>query len=761
MTPEKHTNIISLLRAAISMLRALITSEPRRRSRRACDSCKLRKKKCNGESPCKSCVQQHREAGCRFSRRSARLLKSYPKDTPIISSEPEAPCMQNAANHLICSPGSIGMDSEQQVQNEENVTVPVPKAARLLRDGEGRFVCIGDSAGLSFLQIVRRIIASSAGPCQFTEDHSRHFILEALQKNTHIQHGPLTAPPSQDKARELVHQFILVTNPLLDLFNLEDFYLRLATWVSNPSSHEAGVSAIFYLIIAIGTQVSNVDQTLAEQYFGSGYQLAFSTLHETPSIHTVQSYILISVYMLGACRRNGAFVNLGIAVRAAYAVGIHRKETNTFFNKQERLIRERVWRSLRMMDLFLSASLGQLPATSSDDKNIISDQIPSAAVTSLCQIFEQILTGVYTKQTISVGHAERISDQHRAWASALPIELRIHTERSDGKTLEGSLAASHLLGSYYWSIILLTRPFLVYRLSHHKRNKTDSASSSGSYDDSARIDLFADACVCSALRTLDVIAGLCHFPSLPRRLPFLINSVFNSAIVLGAAYFADYDKLLPLKDGMNKAEVFLDLFVPHDPHACRLLQIIKYLRAAVLKYVKRRNHQWIEESSGQVDQTFGHVGGKGEYFFLTPGQHERDSHTRRFNIQDQQQQRDQAAPVAFLDQSGAKVTSTTDTRSPYLTTQPSLAASDGLPLSSHDFWDALFSVSDGKTTLSYDALATNGMSDKCPLGFNIPAEQSPFSDEPSPISDVTLPGNNSFSLLEDYLRLLERESLSA
>ncbi|KAJ5628073.1 hypothetical protein N7490_010301 [Penicillium lividum] len=72
------------------------------------------------------------------------------------------------------------MDPEQQVQNEENTTVPVPKAARLLRDGEGRFVCIGDSAGLSFLQIVRRIVASSVGPCQFTKDHSRHFILEAI-----------------------------------------------------------------------------------------------------------------------------------------------------------------------------------------------------------------------------------------------------------------------------------------------------------------------------------------------------------------------------------------------------------------------------------------------------------------------------------------------------------------------------------------------------------------------------------------------------
>lgn len=608
------------------MPRASTAAGARLRCRRACDSCKRRKQKCNGEQPCTICIQRHKEPECHFSDRPARLLKPESKDATMLLSERIVPSPQRetAMDRLLNSLEDRGMQLEQQVRDEKEGTAPVPKVARLLRDGQGKFMYIGDSASLSFLQSVRRVVSSSIGRCEFTEDNSRHSMLEAFQSNPSTQPGPLIPPPSNEEAQRLARQFVLATSPLLDLFDLEEFHPRLANWVGNPSGDEDTVSSIFYLVLAIGAQVSDINQTLAEQYFSSGRQLAFSAFQETPSIHTIQSYILVSMYMLGACRRNGAFMNLGIALRAAYAVGIHRKDANALFCGRERRARERVWKSLRMMDLFLSASLGRPPATSDYDydirddtlvsggqqQNMTSDQQLSMAVTSLCRIFERILTDVYMKQVISINVAEAISNQHRAWVRTLPTVLRMQTERLDNKTMEDSLAAAHVFGSYYWSIILLTRPFLVYRVAQYVKSKADpSSSSSDSRNSSSRISLFADACVYSALRGLDVVDDLAQFCSLPRRLPFLINSVFNSAVVLGAAFFADYDNLLPLEEGLNKAERFLGLFIPHDPHACRFLQIVKYLRGAVAEYVQRRNRQWMDRRSRQVDQLFGQVGG--------------------------------------------------------------------------------------------------------------------------------------------------------
>ncbi|KAJ5946210.1 hypothetical protein N7454_003049 [Penicillium verhagenii] len=738
------------------MPRASTTPGARLRCRRACDSCKRRKQKCNGEQPCTICVQRHKQSECHFSDRPARLLKPDPKDSTMLLSERIIPSPQRetAMDRLLNSLEDKGMSLEQQVRDEKDGTAPVPKVARLLRDGQGKFMYIGDSASLSFLQSVRRVVSSSIGRCEFTEDNSRHSMLEAFQNNPTTQPGPLTDPPSNEEAHRLARQYVLATSPLLDLVDLEEFHPRLASWVENPSGDEDTVSSIFYLVLAIGAQVSDTNQTEAERYFSSGRQLAFSAFQETPSIHTIQSYILVSMYMLGACRRNGAFMNLGIALRAAYAVGIHRKDANALFCGRERRARERVWKSLRMMDLFLSASLGRPPATSDYDYDIREDTVASGepqgnltpdkqlslAVTSLCRIFERILTDVYMKQVISINVAESISNQHRAWVRTLPAFLKDQTERLDNKTMQDSLAAAHVFGSYYWSIILLTRPFLVYRVAQYVKNKADPSASDGRTG-SSRIALFADACVYSALRGLDVVDDLGRFASvsLPRRLPFLINSVFNSAVVLGAAFFADYDNLLPLEEGMIKAERFLGLFVPHDPHACRFSHIIKYLRGAVGEYIQRRNRQWMDHRSRQVDQLFGQVGGANNSPSLTSG----SAHDVPLNHPENQQSPAVPSPISPGKLAGR-------TPSSFINPQP---PSGTTPQLGSDVWDSLYNGADGATALSYDAaisaLTTSGIPVGCSPGGTIPTGQPPASGGPSPLSDVMFPENGLLYMAED------------
>lgn len=665
-----------------------------------------------------------------------------------------SPQRETAMDRLLNSLEDRGISLEQQVRDDKDGTAPVPKVARLLRDGQGKFMYIGDSASLSFLQSVRRVVTSSIGRCEFTEDNSRHSMLEAFQNNP--KPGLLISPPSNDKARRLARQYVLATSPLLDLFDLEEFYPRLAYWVENPSGDEDTVSSIFYLVLAIGAQVSDINQSLAEQYFSSGRQLAFSAFQETPSIHTIQSYILVSIYMLGACRRNGAFMNLGIALRAAYAVGIHRKDANALFCGRERRARERVWKSLRVMDLFLSASLGRPPATSDYDhdirddlfapggqqRNLTPEQQLSAAVISLCRIFERILTDVYMKQVISINVAESISNQHRAWVRTLPTVLSMQTEQVNNRTMEDSLAAAHVFGSYYWSIILLTRPFLVYRVAQYVKTKADMSAPADSRNGSSRIALFADACVYSALRGLDVAHDLGRFESLPRRLPFLINSVFNSAVVLGAAFFADYDNLLPLEEGMNKAERFLGLFVPHDPHACRFFQIVKYLRGAVAEYVQRRNRQWMERRSRQVDQLFGQVGGSNDGASLASG-------SGRGDISSGQQGHSQQSPAVSSPTSPDKLVQSTP--SSFLAAQSQVSVGPQPP--GGDVWDALCGGSGEASTLSYgaaiSALTTSGIPVGCSPGGTVPFGQHPVSGGPSPLSDVVFPENDLLYMAED------------
>src|SRR3954447_3708443 len=56
-----------------------------------------------------------------------------------------------------------------------------------------------------------------------------------------------------------------------------------------------------------------------------------------------------------------------MAVRSAYALGLHREETMVIFTPEDQALRRNLWRSLFVMDRFLSCSLGRPAAISEED----------------------------------------------------------------------------------------------------------------------------------------------------------------------------------------------------------------------------------------------------------------------------------------------------------------------------------------------------------------------------------------------------------
>lgn len=108
----------------------------------------------------------------------------------------------------------------------------------------------------------------------------------------------------------------------------------MTAWVADPNRRNRIESPVIYLALAIGAFASASDayqDDIAERYFNYGRQLSFLRLLDDLSLATVQAFCLITYYMIASCRRNGAFTNLGIAARTAYALGIHRHETNSAF----------------------------------------------------------------------------------------------------------------------------------------------------------------------------------------------------------------------------------------------------------------------------------------------------------------------------------------------------------------------------------------------------------------------------------------------
>lgn len=79
-------------------------------------------------------------------------------------------------------------------------------------------------------------------------------------------------------------------------------------------------------MIAIGAQScpDEPENVQIERFFVErGQRRAFANMLEDPSLDLVRVFLLLSFYMFGACRRNAAFMYLGVAARAAVALGLH------------------------------------------------------------------------------------------------------------------------------------------------------------------------------------------------------------------------------------------------------------------------------------------------------------------------------------------------------------------------------------------------------------------------------------------------------
>ncbi|RMZ90826.1 hypothetical protein DV736_g1921, partial [Chaetothyriales sp. CBS 134916] len=580
-----------------------------------------------------------------------------PADRPFkFSSQPAttSPDQIVKAHQPVFSQHCEDSGPEPELEPDTYSRAPVPKLARLLKDGHGKFVFVGDSSNLAFVQNIRRLVKSEIGESSLTSDPLRHTMVENKSPYPSLQKMYALQKLGLAEAKELVRGYTLATSGVIDLFDVEDIAQGIEKWCSSKSGavdkdeeerqqrqqQQSGVSefsaSTYYLVLAIGMQVRGMQGrelksngngvasggSQAEMYLQRGRELVTSSFMEDPSVLTVQSYILIVFYMLTVCRRNGAFMLLGIAVRAAYALGLHRSDISSLFETKERRTRERVWKSLRTLDLYMSASLGRPPATSEIDGGSVSwdgkersyegvkvNGLDSSAMLRMCFIFERILNEVYCRREIRVQLVESISRQYRDWTLQLPVGLRtdgLDLKEGEEQTLAQTIGVAHLKGAYYWSIILLTRPFLIFKVSGKiKARKEDEQQENDGNTTRNVTTTLSEACIDAALRSVEIATDLIHAPGVPKRLFMVSNSTFVSAMVIGFAIFGEFDRTFPLLSSIDQAIAILSILAQDDPSARRYEQISTYLRQAAAEHIRRRDEHEVERRTQDINSIFG------------------------------------------------------------------------------------------------------------------------------------------------------------
>ncbi|WJG35222.1 uncharacterized protein FOBCDRAFT_239395 [Fusarium oxysporum Fo47] len=589
-------------------------SEPERyiRSRiaNACDGCKSRKVKCDGKLPCSYCTRRQKPHDCHYSpqrRRKAHSVRS-PQTSERAQSTRHTTPSTPAAEPVRENGAQIDRDDGGQIDAEDETEVP--REARLVCDAQGKLIFVGDCAPLSFFQSVRQLVTTRVGQNAFAPQSSRYSVLEnaTAHQSRRIPGDNRIPIVHPDDIPPAVSNYLSIATGLVDLFDNRRLQDDLILWANMDQKQDDATTIVNFLVLAIGTKIN--DEERSQDYFEYARDKAYSNLTGNLSVSTVQMFTLITLYMLCSCQINGAFLFFGTAVRAAYSIGIHRTEVNARFGPDIHRQRDRLWKSIRVVDLFLSSSMGRPPATSdvdctvpyqSPDENV---EEPVDLLNASVQIFlvlEGVVTEIYSRRKVSLQLTEGISLQLRDWSSRWLKQLKDIVANPEAQDRAQASGACQILATYYYAVMLVSRPFLMYELC--RRLSDGSLNSNGRSALTSGKSKLADACIDAASLMVDPILDLIQKGILVGHVPILVSWLFASSLVLGVGLLGGFGRVLEKYTRM--AIHALDHCSKHDTHAGQYSLIAQSLLTTALEYLEKRELAERQRRTENSSQLFG------------------------------------------------------------------------------------------------------------------------------------------------------------
>lgn len=180
--------------------------------------------------------------------------------------------------------------------------------------------------------------------------------------------------------------------------------------------------------------------------------------------------------------------------------------------------------------MLISTILGRPPSTSDVDCTVkykineVGNEVTRNKLDASVQIFtiiERIVVEVYSRKRISLRIADYVSRQLKLWASNWLQPLSdIATKSSRSRVpRESVVGACSVLCSYYYAILLLTRPFLIYDLYEHMGASMKDRGTESDHQDKQK---YADAALDAAITFVDTLKTVIHSGNLPYRMPLVV-----------------------------------------------------------------------------------------------------------------------------------------------------------------------------------------------------------------------------------------------
>jgi hypothetical protein len=392
----------------------------------------------------------------------------------------------------------------------------------------GGFDFHGHSSGAAFLS---RITQHLPGLLRY--DSRIPFLPQAQMLNSSTPAalptlGPLPAghanydfskPPHREWARILCDYAFNHASCLLRIVHVPSFYKSFDELYDTPrekhTQEHMQFLGLLYSVLALGSMydVDETDPIIPDHYdeasnrgykFYLGAKLYIKDLAECRDLTTLQALLFIIQFLQAIGNLNSCYNLIGIALRSALRMGLHRHILDPRMTPIESETRKRVFHTTRQMDIYLSTTLG-LPIVlqskdidqplpiAIDDENIRADALlqmngskPSIneafnAHAKLMDILAMVVECVYPPRAAprKSTHATYMIDCNRLreveiklenWYQQLPDNLR----PGNNDDVQFQRAQILLRFAYAHVQMMLYRPFMQY-LNHQETTHGDES----------------------------------------------------------------------------------------------------------------------------------------------------------------------------------------------------------------------------------------------------------------------------------------------
>ncbi|KAG0209654.1 hypothetical protein BGX28_010170 [Mortierella sp. GBA30] len=391
-------------------------------------------------------------------------------------------------------------DEEEEVlpfdiEAREKINAIADNLSTLTLDDGGFIRYLGNSSGIDMLQRNQLLKNGFLLVPMRLKEHMTWL----LQKEGAIAQLEIEMPlPPRDLADHLIECYFTFVHPYMPVLHRPTFMRQYRS--TDPSMRPPGVllNAMFAIASRYSThpEIVGLDpESFGDEYFDRAKRLT-DFEYELPRQSSIQALLLMTIYRFTSAKSGGrVWVMLGMAIRMAQDMGMHRNSARWHLPPLETELRKRLWWACYVMDRWVSSCMGRPlaiddidcdidypsaveqdwadpdgKAGSPDDDSEKTKEESSFALRyfieniKLAQIIGQILQRVYSATTRSHGPGQvsstvaELDTLLTKWLLALPPDLKYDHTIEPAK-LDRWVATIHC--SYYTVLILLHRPFMV------------------------------------------------------------------------------------------------------------------------------------------------------------------------------------------------------------------------------------------------------------------------------------------------------------